>query len=130
AVKDEAFSYSAIAKTITAWCIIYATNSWGPVPYSQALQSDKYPKPKFDSQKSIYSKAIKLLDNALADLGKTSKLSPSNDDLLYHGDMGKCKRLIYTLKAEFELNLANAPDHTPQEQFQKVLKALDNGFTS
>jgi hypothetical protein len=128
--KDGAYDYAAIAKALTAWTIVYATNAWGPVPYSQTLQSDKYPKPKFDDQKSIYKKATQLLDDALDDLDKNSVLSPSNDDLLYHGDMGKWKRLIYTLKAQFEMTLTNAPGHSAKDQSKKALQALNNGFAS
>jgi hypothetical protein len=128
--KDKAYSYSAIAKTLTAWAIVFATNQWGPVPYAQALQPEKYPKPEFEDQESIYKKAIQLLDDALDDLSKNSVLTPSNDDLLYHGDMNKWKRMIYTLKAEFELTLTNAPGYDAKDQSQKVLNALKNGFTS
>lgn len=130
AEKHKYYDYAAIAKTLMAWTIVYVSNGLGPVPWSQALQPEKYPQPKFDSQKSIFKAAQDLLDEALKDLSKKSLKTPTNDDLLYHGNMAKWKRLIYTLKARFYMDLTNAPGHNAKEQSRKALAALEHGFKS
>ncbi|HEX6983443.1 MAG TPA: SusD/RagB family nutrient-binding outer membrane lipoprotein [Balneolaceae bacterium] len=130
AMKNGNYAYSAIAKTILAWAAVYTSNLWGDIPFSQALQPEKYLKPKYDSQESVYKAAQSLLDSAIVAIDKSSPLTPAEDDLLYGGDLGKWKRLIYTLKARFYINLSNAPGYSAEEQAQKALNALENGFQS
>jgi hypothetical protein len=130
ATENKNFAYSAIGKTILAWSAVFTSNLWGDIPFSEALQAGENIKPKYDSQESIYTAAQGLLDEALADLDKGSNITPTSDDLLYNGDMGKWKRLIYTLKARFYINLSNAPGYDAKEQAQKALDALANGFAS
>lgn len=129
ATENGNHAYAAIAKTILAWSAVYTSNLWGDMPYSEALQGGDNLKPKYDSQESIYKTAQSLLDEALADLDKESPISPDSNDLLYKGDMDKWRRLIYTLKARFYINLTNAPGYDANEQAQKALDALANGFT-
>ncbi len=130
AVENENFAYAAIGKTIWAWTAVYTSNLWGDIPFSEALQASENIKPVYDSQESIYQSAQAMLDTAIMDLDRNSVISPAEDDLLYQGDMEKWRRLIYTLKARFHINLTNAPGYNAEEQAQKALDALENGFTS
>ncbi|NSL88486.1 SusD/RagB family nutrient-binding outer membrane lipoprotein [Chitinophaga sp. Mgbs1] len=124
------YEYVAIGKALVAFNLIVATDVWGSVPYSEAFKMPEVVKPKYDSQESIYITAQKLLDEALVAADKTtSPIKPSQDDLIFGGDMDKWKKFIYTLKARFYLRLVNAPGHTPAGEADNALNALKNGFT-
>lgn len=122
--------YAAIAKTILVWSAVYTSNLYGSIPYSEALQGGANTEPKYDSQESIYLAAQDSLDAALADLESGDTAISAEHDFVYSGDMEKWRRLIYTLKARFHMNLTNAPGYSAEEQAQKALDALANGFMS
>src|SRR5690554_2700170 len=47
-------SYSGIAKIMQAYTFSLATDIWGDVPYSEALQGAEVTQPRLDSQQQIY----------------------------------------------------------------------------
>lgn len=131
ATENKAYNYSAIAKIIWAWQLSIVTDLYGNVPYSQALQPDEFPQPKYDAQSEVYDGIQSLLDQAIADIDapdKNAAVTPGVDDFIYRGNMAKWKRLAYTLKARFHLRLTYAPNHTPATQAQLALDAVTNGI--
>ncbi|MDB5133536.1 MAG: hypothetical protein JWP37_139 [Mucilaginibacter sp.] len=120
--------YVAIGKTLYAFNLAVATDFWNDIPYSQA-NNVHIPKPKYDSQESIYHAVQSLLDSALYYVDQpASPIAPSTDDFIYSGDMSKWKKFIYTLKARYYLRLSKAPGHTAAAQADSALAAVNNGF--
>ncbi len=120
-------AYAGIAKLEFAYTVSMATDLWGDVPYSQAVQSLdengvlKFPQPRFDTQVDIYlgndAKGIKNLFNmvreGLADIASASILKPGSDDMAYGGDLSKWTRFGNSLLLKFALQVSNkAPDTT------------------
>ncbi len=65
AVKTNQPNYAAIALTLKAFTIASITDTYGDVPYSQALKGlEGNVTPAYDSQKSIYESLIASLDQA------------------------------------------------------------------
>jgi len=122
--------YVAIGKALYAFNLAVATDFWNDIPYSQA-NNLSIPKPKYDSQESIYNAIQILLDSALyyAKL-PPSVTAPSSDDFIYGGDMTKWEKFIYVLEARYAMRLTVAPGHTAAAQAQIALSALNNGFQS
>ncbi len=129
AIADGNFAYSAIAKTILAWNLSVVTDLWNEVPYSKAFDPTN-PTPEYDTQENVYKSIFTLLDDAIANYGKSSSKTPGSDDLLYGGDLTKWQKLTYTLKARLLMHLTNAPGYTAATQAQAALDALQNGFAS
>lgn len=106
--------YAGYAKILKAYNFAFATDLWGDIPYSQALQGNAATanlQPRFDKQEDVY-KGNKALDiqslfdlvrEGLADLDKPSALKPGVDDLMYKGSNAKWKKFGNTLL----LKLAN-----------------------
>jgi hypothetical protein len=122
------FNYSGIAKILMAFTLGTATDWWGDVPYTEALQGSDQFTPKYDSQQSIYEAIQKLLDDAITDINKKQGKTPGSDDNIYKGNMDKWKRLAYTLKARYYMHLTKAPGFTAAAQADLVLTALQNGM--
>jgi hypothetical protein len=57
---------------LTAYNYSIATDLWGEVPFSEALQGRENRTPVFDDQQSIYEGLQDILDEAIADLQKES----------------------------------------------------------
>ncbi|MFC6224166.1 SusD/RagB family nutrient-binding outer membrane lipoprotein [Hymenobacter artigasi] len=85
-------AYSGIAKLLKAYNFSVATDLYGDVPYSQALQGNANLHPRYDKQEDIYkgnsalgiTGLIDLVKDGLADLEKTSSAKPGvSDDPAY-----------------------------------------------
>lgn len=123
--------YVAIGKALTAYNFAIATDIWGDIPFSEALEIETNLKPKYDSQESIYAGLQNLLDSGIYYANQSgSAIVPGGDDYIYNGDMEKWKKFMYMLKARFYLRLTKAPGRTAALQADSALAALANGFTS
>jgi hypothetical protein len=99
-------AYAGIAKILKAYAFSIATDVWGDIPYSEALQGTQNITPRVDSQQDIYlgnsSKNIQslfdLVKEGMADLDKTNRgVTPGTDDVVYGGNLSRWKRLGNTL---------------------------------
>jgi hypothetical protein len=117
--------YEGIAKVLKA-------HQWGRyvdlvnnMPYSQAYNVN-IRQPKFDSGQYIYEDLVRQLDTA-ANL--ISKAVASNNpqlsiaDIIFHGDAGKWRRFINTLKLRLLVHQANRGDRAAYiaAEMQKIM---------
>jgi hypothetical protein len=128
AITNGNYHYSGIGKILTAFCLGVATDYWGDIPYSEALDGNNKLQPVYDSQENIYKTIQQLLDEGIADINKNAIIKPEEDDLFYKGNMDKWKRLAYTLKARYYMHLTKAPGYTALAQADLALTALQNGM--
>lgn len=111
--EEESPAYSGIAKLQMAYMFSLATDLWGDVPYSQAGFALQYPQPRFDKQEDIYQGTSEiqglfdLVKSGLADLGRTSALLPTTDDIVYAGNRDKWKRMGNTLLLKLAIQITN-----------------------
>jgi hypothetical protein len=131
AEQDEEWAYSAISKIMHAWTLTVASDVWGPIPNSAALDPSNR-KPAYDEQKAVYADALRLLDEAIEELPRPNfpLRIPSINDLLYNGDLGRWLKLAHTLKAQLHLHQIYAPGESPQARAQQILSELPKGFSS
>lgn len=125
---EGAIYYSAVADILTAINLGIAADTWDNVPFSQAALGEDNLFPAYDTQESIYAEIFSLLNNAIALLQTedTSDIVPTNDDLIYGGDMDKWLKAAFTLKARYQLHLVNKGVTTAND----VLTTIAGGFTS
>lgn len=98
-------AYSGIAKILKAYTYALATDVWGDIPYSQALQGEANLQPRLDSQEDIYKgnqsaniqSLFDLVREGITDLNATSATRPTTDDAIYRGDLAKWRRAGNTL---------------------------------
>ncbi|WP_312762345.1 SusD/RagB family nutrient-binding outer membrane lipoprotein [Epilithonimonas sp.] len=87
-----------------------AVDTFGDVPFSQAGDVDKYPLPKYDNAKDIYSQLITNLKADLASIDTSGK-SFSTGEKFYNGDMTKWKKFGNSLLLKLGIALADSdPD--------------------
>jgi hypothetical protein len=106
---DQAKPYKAIATIMQA--LIYQTlvDTYGNVPYSEALKGSASPqilKPKYDDQQAIYEDLVVKLDGAMADItsAPADAMEVGDYDIIYHGDMGLWYKFANTLKLRILVN--------------------------
>ena len=127
-IKDAATQQNA--KLVTDILEVYAysllVNTYGNVPYSQALNRD-IPFPKYDDARTIYYDLLNRLDTAISGLN-TSAGSFGASDQVYQGSVAAWKKFAATLKLKLAMVIA---DSDPATAGKKVEEAVAAGvFTS
>ncbi len=90
----------AIARILKAYIYWYVTDTWGDVPYSDALKGTPFV--TYDRQDSIYPHLITELTLAVAQFDNGL---PIKGDIVYGGDTGKWKKFANSLRALMALRL-------------------------
>jgi hypothetical protein len=125
------WAYAAPGKVIHAWALAVATDVWGPIPMTEALDPE-IRTPAYDDQKAVYTNVLRLLDEAIEDENKPvfPTRVPEANDLLFSGERYKWVQLANALIAETHLKLAYAPGEDMRSHAQAALTALQGGMKS
>ena len=116
-----------IAKVLMAYTMFVTTDTWGRVPYREALQGSENRKPAFDTQEQIYSDMFALLDEAIEDLQKENISTTGSEDFIYGGDPELWIKAAYSLKARYANHLSKID---PAGSAADALAAAEEGFAS
>lgn len=126
AQAQEKFITLGIAKMWEALLINTAADLWGDVPYSEAVNPDQFPTPKYDKQSEVAQAALNLIDEAIADFQKGQAFFDGTLDFTYGGDTEKWIRAAHSLKARILLNWAEVKP----ENYQLALNEAQQGIAS
>jgi hypothetical protein len=87
----------------------FVTDSWGDIPYSQALKGDSVGSsltPTYDKQKDIYTDFFAVLDKASKDLAGASN-GLGDADPIYGGDPASWQKFINSLRLRLAIRVVN-----------------------
>jgi len=117
--KPEWSNLGGISLMIELLNIEAITDTYGDVPYSQALQA-KYgiAQPVYDKQSDIYPSMLARLDSVIGTLD-ASKLTPTND-IIYKGDIAKWKKFGYSLMLRMAMRLTKADAAMAKQYAEKA----------
>ena len=113
----------AIARILKAWTFQFLTDTYGAVPYEEALNISEDPTPAYTPQSEIYPDLINELTEASSqiDLEAPGFLS---GDLIYGSDMSKWKKFANSLKARVAMRMV---DVLPDQAAQAITEAVAAG---
>jgi hypothetical protein len=126
-IADAATLKNALAITdiLEVYAYYNLVNTYGNIPYSQAMNSD-VPFPKYDDAKTLFLDLLDRLDKAIADLDENAG-SWGSADLVYGGDPAMWKKFAYS----FELKMAMVLADVDAAKAQSVAEAAaPNVFSS
>lgn len=123
----ESPHFAGVGKTMLALSIGFMTDMFGDIPYSEAFMGMENLSPKFDSQESLYTEIISLLDGAIADFGASDNAIAVSGDYFYGGDIDAWKKAAYALKARYSIHLTKIKGN---EAYQNALSAIGNAISS
>lgn len=105
---EEAVKKNQIAILEVQIIMAYQTlvDLFGNVAYSEALDIEKFPLPKYDDAKTIYFDLAARLDVAIGALNDENE-SFGKADLIFKGDVAKWKTLANSVKLKMGLHLAD-----------------------
>jgi hypothetical protein len=118
---------NAIAKILSVWIYHVLTDSYGNIPFSEALKGDELIlTSKYDDSKTVYDGLIALLNEQIAVLNPTLG-SFRSGELIYNGDVSKWIKLANALKIRIGLRMVNA---NAAKAKQIIEEASANTFTA
>ena len=108
AEKNGMWNYWMIAKVLQAYHFLTLTDSYGDIPFTEALNIAEYPNPKFDSSKDVvYPGILQLLDEAISKESDAAAAEKQNalgvNDCFFGGDMSKWAAFARSLKLKMYL---------------------------
>lgn len=120
------------ALVMRTWEFGYITNTWGNVPYFDALKGDVGTgslSPKYDAQKDIYVDLFKTLDKATKDMSAGSG-SLGSGDPIYSGNLVQWQRFSNSLRARYALQLVNVDPATTRAELNAAFGGAAGVFAS
>lgn len=110
--ENKAFYYIAEALFIYTYQVV--TDTWGNVPYFEALQGDKeIYHPKFDSGETIYEDLLKRVE-ALQAIDLSNSVILGNDknyDFIFNGDLTKWELFVNSLKLKLMMRVSETSQY-------------------
>jgi Starch-binding associating with outer membrane len=103
--------YFGISKVVKAFVYMTVVDLWGDVPFNEAIKgAEGNVQPKLDRSQDIYVGCLQLLDQAIADLKRTSVLAaPRGDDYIYGGNAARWIRAANSIKLRIYLHWSTLP---------------------
>jgi len=105
--KGAGLEYTkGMAYVLKAYTYQVATDAFGDIPLTQALQGNAYGSPKYDTQQAVYDSVFNYIDKGIALLNTKTSVSPGNQDLIFKGDVSKWIAFANTLKLRAYLRIS------------------------
>jgi hypothetical protein len=123
-VKEEKIKQNKIA--IIELLQVYATtvlvDTFGDIPYTESLNPEVFPSPKYDDATAIYTALFASLDTASASLDSDYS-SFGIADFVYQGDVAKWKVFANSLKLRMAITVADVPALNPAAKASQAFAA-------
>ncbi|ATN04770.1 SusD/RagB family nutrient-binding outer membrane lipoprotein [Chryseobacterium indologenes] len=115
--------YLALARFFKAYYFISLSETFGDVPYSEALNVNNF-YPKYDDQKSIYKNALTELALANTELSNFNTVIVG--DLIYKGSVLKWRKLINSYRLRILMDLSKRTDDQELNVKQAFAEIVNN----
>jgi hypothetical protein len=121
-------AYAGIAKVLRAYMLQVTVDTWGPVPYTNALKGAGDLRPTYDNDKVLYDTIGNMLDAGIADLMNPDPgaLVPGDEDFLYGGKADKWIRFAHAIKSRLFMHQSKGD----AVMANKALQEMALSFTS
>lgn len=97
AQENEFSNIVAQAQIMSAWSYLQATELYGPVPFSEAIDPD-IARPAYDEQQDVLRGVVELAGQGIANIDPESPISVTNGDLIYEGNMAQWERFANSIR--------------------------------
>jgi hypothetical protein len=112
--------FNAAARIMRAFAYQRLVDTYGDVPYTDAVKGAAVTTPKYDKAETIYTDLFVQLNTAIASIDLTSvdiptpinKGTSGSVDVLFGGDMQKWKAFANTIKLRMLIRIQNVPSLT------------------
>lgn len=128
-LADIAANQKAIIEIMTVYTYTVLTETFGDIPYSEALMGLENTLPKYDDAATIYADLFTRLDAALG-MFVNGADSFGDADLLFGGDIDEWKTLAYSLKLRMAMRMADVPSFDSKSKVEAVIAVADGIYNA
>ncbi|MUP38770.1 SusD/RagB family nutrient-binding outer membrane lipoprotein [Labilibaculum euxinus] len=118
----KANNQKAIIEIQMVYVYAVLAETFGDIPYSEALQGGENTLPKYDDAATVYADLFVRLDAALATLD-SSNGSWGAEDLLFEGDVDSWKTFGNALKLRMGMRMADVPSFNSKSVVEAAVAA-------
>lgn len=97
----------AISHILKAWLFQVLADTYGNIPYSEALKGTENIRPKYDDAKTVYNSLLDTLKAQLSQIDPAQPGFPSGDNI-FNGNVDAWKKLGYSLMLRLAIRMADA----------------------
>jgi hypothetical protein len=97
--------YLAIGYVLKAYAAQLATDAFGDIPLSEALEGVANKNPVYDKQQNVYDSVFSLCEQGKALMNNSDPYNPGAADLIFQGDMDQWVAFANTLELRASLRL-------------------------
>ncbi len=109
--NPTAVQYLAIGYVLKAYSLQLATDAFGDIPMSEALEGSADKNPHYDPQAAVYDSIFALIEKGKALMDNSDPNNPGSADLVFQGDMDQWTAFANTLELRAYLRLSQVdPD--------------------
>ena len=101
----DAENLQAVADILQVWAFQNLTDTFGDIPYTEALQGAANPSPAYTAQEEIYPDLISRLTAAQGAINVSGGVP---GDVIYGGDASKWKKFANSLKMRVAIRMSDA----------------------
>ena len=98
-------NYKGVALVLRSWIYSWLTDSFGDIPYKQAIHIDEYLTPAYDHQKDVYLGLLEDLKTAQAALDPNGPAIAG--DIIYKNKISLWKKFANSLRLRLALRIAD-----------------------
>jgi hypothetical protein len=95
-----------MAYVLKAYTFQLATDAFGDIPLSEAVQGNQITSPRYEKQQVVYDSIFKFIDTGIAMLQSQGSSSPGSQDIIFQSDIGQWISFARTLKLRAYLRLS------------------------
>nr|WP_315402508.1 SusD/RagB family nutrient-binding outer membrane lipoprotein [uncultured Sphingobacterium sp.] len=99
--------FKGVAYILKAYTFQVATDAFGDIPLSEALNAAEFISPKYEKQEVVYDSIFNFIDKGIALLGTSQANAVGSQDMIFGGDLKKWKAFANTLKLRAYLRISN-----------------------
>ncbi|WP_261512272.1 SusD/RagB family nutrient-binding outer membrane lipoprotein [Chryseobacterium paludis] len=110
----------AIIDMLSVYTFQTLADTFGDIPYSQALNNNQYPLPVYDNDTEIYESLINRLKVDINNL-EEGQGTFGQGDILYGGDIGKWKRFGNSLLLKLGISISDVNPSLAQSTINKAI---------
>jgi hypothetical protein len=98
--------YGGIARILMAFTLQIMVDSWGDIPYSEALKGSANLHPVYDNAQKLYDTIAALVDQGIAQIqdSKQGNIIPSTEDQIYFGNIPQWVKFGHAIKARLYMH--------------------------
>jgi hypothetical protein len=122
-------NWTGIATVMQQWTFQIITDTWGDVPYSEALKDSMNTRPAYDRQQDIYHGMLGRLATA-SSIMTPGGVTFGDEDAVYGGDVARWRKFSNSLRLRMAMRISNVEPARAKTEFLAALAAGGGVFGS